>query len=579
MISSLYNYLSSNGETQLDEAKPDTEKESELQKPVKEQDVKGAVSTAEGDECPTAFRVLFLSSDTGGGHRASAESLAKQFEILYPGTTYDLLDIMSEDGCPPYNSIVESYKHLSAHPQKWKFVYEVTNSRAMEFIADAHLKVMCERAIRSRIMSYNPNVVVSVHPLMTNVPAVSCAKISEETGQHLPMFTVVTDLGSGHCLWFANAVEKVFIASDQIRKLAKIRGKVPDEKLVQSGLPIRHDFAVQAKNLGDRMSSEGKAYQISVRENLGLRKDPNEKFILLMGGGEGVGSLSSLVDALYVGFTEKGIRATILVVCGRNEILREELQERDWASVIKYRKYAQAMPACFVLPNAMNVPLVSSAGCLQQGMIVKKLQKIMSSTSLAKQLTHDTMEVPLSTENEENKVVSPSPYSDDYMYHDDDNGEHFFENETQHYGNINAPSVDIEYDLTLVEVIGLGFVTRMAEYMIAADVLVTKAGPGTIAEAASVSLPVMLTNFLPGQEEGNVDYVVDGGFGAYRSDADPVEVAEEVSLWLTDDEKLTELSVAACAKGAPNAAAEIVRVIGDSTLRWIDSNKKVGNES
>lgn len=45
----------------------------------------------------------------------------------------------------------------------------------------------------------------------------------------------------------------------------------------------------------------------------------------------------------------------------------------------------------------------------------------------------------------------------------------------------------------------------MAEYMVAADILVTKAGPGTIAEAAAVGLPIMVTSHLPGQEAGNVD--------------------------------------------------------------------------
>jgi 1,2-diacylglycerol 3-beta-galactosyltransferase len=44
-----------------------------------------------------------------------------------------------------------------------------------------------------------------------------------------------------------------------------------------------------------------------------------------------------------------------------------------------------------------------------------------------------------------------------------------------------------------VDVIGLGFITNMADFMVAADVLVTKAGPGTIAEAAAVGLPIMLT--------------------------------------------------------------------------------------
>jgi hypothetical protein len=36
----------------------------------------------------------------------------------------------------------------------------------------------------------------------------------------------------------------------------------------------------------------------------------------------------------------------------------------------------------------------------------------------------------------------------------------------------------------------------MAEYMAAAELLITKAGPGTIAEAASLGLPVMLTRCL-----------------------------------------------------------------------------------
>ena len=158
-----------------------------------------------------ALKILFLSSDTGGGHRASAESLANQFQLLFPGSSYELLDIVEKDGVPPYNSLVSYYKHLSARPQQWKLVYSVSNSRAFEMLADAHLKLMCERAVRRRIQSYNPDVVISVHPLMCNVPVLSCSKISKLTGKHLPMFTVVTDLGSAHCLWFAAGVEKMFV--------------------------------------------------------------------------------------------------------------------------------------------------------------------------------------------------------------------------------------------------------------------------------------------------------------------------------------------------------------------------------
>ena len=40
--------------------------------------------------------------------------------------------------------------------------------------------------------------------------------------------------------------------------------------------------------------------------------------------------------------------------------------------------------------------------------------------------------------------------------------------------------------------------------MKASDVLVTKAGPGTIAEASICGLPCLMFSYLPGQEAGNI---------------------------------------------------------------------------
>lgn len=61
----------------------------------------------------------------------------------------------------------------------------------------------------------------------------------------------------------------------------------------------------------------------------------------------------------------------------------------------------------------------------------------------------------------------------------------------------------------------LGYVENMAEWMAASDLLVTKAGPGTLREAACVGLPVIITEFIPGQEEGNVSWVVDSQAGIF----------------------------------------------------------------
>mmetsp|Transcript_10456 Transcript_10456/g.29868 ORF Transcript_10456/g.29868 Transcript_10456/m.29868 type:complete len:733 (+) Transcript_10456:189-2387(+) len=614
------------------------------------------------------IKVLFLSSDTGGGHRASAESLAKQFELLFPGSTYELLDVAAEAYLPPYNSIVSAYKHLSAHPSQWNMLYKVTNSKTMERIVDTNIRVMtmmCERSMRRKLNSYDADVVVSVHPLMTHVPIQSCAKISHETGQHLPIFTVVTDLGSAHTTWFANGVERMFVGSTQIYDLAKDRGKVPDEKLVLVGLPIRHDFAVQAEKLGDRVSPEGQAYQRSVREKLGLPA-VNRKTLLVMGGGEGVGSLSNIVNALYVELVKQGIDAVILVVCGRNEVLKESLAARDWSQVMERsrekskpltpasgsrgslsnmfsmsRSYASPISACTDTPTVLS-------GCIEGGLVTASLRRILSTGSMTNasavivptspsSANHTSLdgagEEEKKNEEEIASIVAQSKSGEEFdekqksnslnaldfdskigpiLTDDDktDNAEGDGADATQEekVADPTNDATDVDAAATTstttteppsaappaaetkaedkddivspgcVDVVGLGFVTNMAEYMVAADILISKAGPGTISEAAALSLPVMLTSFLPGQEEGNIDFVVDGGFGAYCNDSDPDSVAEEVALWLNDPIKMAKLAAAAKAKGAPYAARDIVKQIGESTLAWRAINQQAKND-
>jgi 1,2-diacylglycerol 3-beta-galactosyltransferase len=61
----------------------------------------------------------------------------------------------------------------------------------------------------------------------------------------------------------------------------------------------------------------------------------------------------------------------------------------------------------------------------------------------------------------------------------------------------------------------LGFVDNMADWMRASDLVVTKAGPGTITEALCAGLPMLLTWYIPGQERGNLEWVVDIGAGRY----------------------------------------------------------------
>lgn len=101
-----------------------------------------------------------------------------------------------------------------------------------------------------------------------------------------------------------------------------------------------------------------------------------------------------------------------------------------------------------------------------------------------------------------------------------------------------------------------GFVNNMPELMSASDLLVTKAGPGTIAEAFIAGLPVILFSFIPGQEEGNVKYVQAHQAGAYAQE--PGEIVDVVRAWLDpENDRLKQVVANASALACPDAVLVI----------------------
>jgi 1,2-diacylglycerol 3-beta-galactosyltransferase len=114
----------------------------------------------------------------------------------------------------------------------------------------------------------------------------------------------------------------------------------------------------------------------------------------------------------------------------------------------------------------------------------------------------------------------------------------------------------------------LGFVDNIEVMMRAADVLITKAGPGTIAEAAISGLPMILSGAIPFQESPNIDFVVEHGAGVHAPS--PEEIAATLRAWLASgDGTLRRLAAGTRQIAYPNAsfdiADEIAIVCGVST--------------
>ncbi len=106
-----------------------------------------------------------------------------------------------------------------------------------------------------------------------------------------------------------------------------------------------------------------------------------------------------------------------------------------------------------------------------------------------------------------------------------------------------------------------GFTREMPEFMSASNFIVTKAGPGTIAEALNAQLPIILYSKLPGQEDGNVTFVQEEGAGVWAPT--PQEVVRTLTRWISRPEECKKVIENCRRAGKPEAARTIARIIAN----------------
>jgi len=100
-----------------------------------------------------------------------------------------------------------------------------------------------------------------------------------------------------------------------------------------------------------------------------------------------------------------------------------------------------------------------------------------------------------------------------------------------------------------------GFVDDMHRMMRAADVLVSHAGGLIVAESLAVGLPLVLHSTVPGQESGNVDFMVNSGVGLLSRDAE--DVVEKVRFLSSHPLRLGQMAENARELGRPAATQAI----------------------
>ncbi|GIV74927.1 MULTISPECIES: MGDG synthase family glycosyltransferase [Caldilinea] len=272
-------------------------------------------------------RILILMSDTGGGHRASAQALKAGFDELYPNRfTIEIVDFITNYMPWPFNQMPKAYPFLSNDaPWLWKLLYGGPNHRLSNTLAQIGSRVLVRSA--HRVMDdHRPDLIISVHPLMQRV----CMLAMAQRPQRIPFVTVVTDLTTAHPLWFHREVDAVYVASENTRKMALKAGIAPD-RIHLLGLPIRPAFARPPRPKADLRSELGMTLELPA--------------VLLMGGGEGVGPVEEIAAACDASLSATGRPiGQIVVICGRNKALQERLAARTWRVPARVNGFVDNMP-------------------------------------------------------------------------------------------------------------------------------------------------------------------------------------------------------------------------------------------
>ena len=105
----------------------------------------------------------------------------------------------------------------------------------------------------------------------------------------------------------------------------------------------------------------------------------------------------------------------------------------------------------------------------------------------------------------------------------------------------------------------LGFVSNMADLMDSADILVSKSGGLTSAEAMAKGLPMVIVDPIPGQETRNADMIIEHGAGLRAMDA--ANLGYKLQRAIEEPSILRRARRATRELAKPHAARDIVRDI------------------
>jgi len=278
--------------------------------------------------------VLFLFSDTGGGHRSAAESIIEALNVYYPGrVTTEMLDFFIEYAPPPFDMAVTTYAPMAQVPDLWELGYKLSNGKYRSKLVQEVLWPYIRKAAENLVEEHPCDLFLSVHPII-NTP------ILRTLGpDHDPYIVVITDLVTTHAFWYNKRATLTLSPTEE----AKQRG-------IEIGMPLE-SIEVVGQPIADKFRQPSPPKE-ELREALGWPQDL--PVVLMVGGGEGMGPIEQTVHAV----DKAKLDLMMAIIAGRNETLKGNLEKAALQTPNQVYGFVDNMPD---LMNAADI-IITKAG-------------------------------------------------------------------------------------------------------------------------------------------------------------------------------------------------------------------------
>jgi processive 1,2-diacylglycerol beta-glucosyltransferase len=263
----------------------------------------------------------------GAGHDGAAKELRRRLEASgHRVEVVDFLDAVAFHIGP----VLRWFYQVQLRMAPWS--YELSYKMAPLLRAPAVMldTWLTRRKLKRAIKDFRPDAVVSVYPLASLV----LGRMRRKKQLRVPVLTYLTDFAV-HSLWVHRGVDRHLAVSEISAAAAESRG----------GKDARARGPLVSERFRDAEYDRD-----TVRSNLGLA--PEDRAVLVVAGSWGVGDVVATVEAIG-----RSGEFHPITVCGRDDNLRTELEDRGFGTVIGW---TDEMPALMSAADA----LVENAGGL-----------------------------------------------------------------------------------------------------------------------------------------------------------------------------------------------------------------------